>query len=279
MVQSVGRWHWDRAIFDMEHFILGTAEEQVLRAIATSCTVSVSVSTILHRWSMSSNIIQSHYNRTGHIAFGATIQFLDRGLIDSVGSLSCTLMSSACNLIGDFCSIHLPSAVFSIVLWSDLLSDEVHPIANNSGWLAGWPRKGFMARPVVLTIDNEICSISLNYESPICIIKGDDVLLAATKNGKCYPSSGYNTVVNVISQHCVVDNKNRLECFVIGRDGTNSPALIADDIIPAFEYNDNSLLFTVNIIWHYCWRQLLTIGVQWTRSRLTRVVQQLFSRR
>ncbi|KAI0981941.1 hypothetical protein GJ496_009779 [Pomphorhynchus laevis] len=119
-------------------------------------------------WSMSSSIIQMRHNRDGNVGFGAAIQFLDRGLSASTDGFSCALMSNACNLIGDLFSVNLPSAAFSIVLWSD------------------------------------------------------DMLLAATKVGKWYPSSGYTTtVLNAISQHCVVANWNNPECFVIERDGIN----------------------------------------------------------
>ncbi|KAI0988379.1 hypothetical protein GJ496_006826 [Pomphorhynchus laevis] len=284
---------------DINGFIEGSTEEQFYRVILTASVVSTAVSTIFHRWSFNSNLIQMSYNHHGYNRFAAAINFFQKRTNASPGRKACNLMTLASMLINDLCYSTLPMSAFEVLSWNGAHREPILPIADNSGWLAGWPRQipypvppqavlsfykqwptvwGYLGMPVTYTVGREIVSESNINEAWVDITHGDDIILRSATQKHWFASTGYTTaVLNALSQHCLVAAWNAPNCYLMGKDGSAEDALSDLDIIPSFDYNAASRLFTVGAIWHFCWSHFTPIGIRWRRDRLASLVRAIFT--
>ncbi|KAI0986776.1 hypothetical protein GJ496_008492 [Pomphorhynchus laevis] len=284
---------------DLNAFIRGSAEEQFFKVVITACVISVSTSTIFHRWSFNSNLIQLAYNKRGFNRFAAGVIFFEKRVNASSGKRTCNLMTLVSLLINDLCERSLPVGCFQIMAWNGALTHPITPVADNAAWLAGWPRRvpypvppqavltffrrwptiwGFLGMPVTYTVGREIFTRSNINEAWIDITRGDDLILDAATNNRFFISSGYTTaVINAISQHCQVPAWNPPNCYIMGRDGSTIDMLVAEDVIPSLDYDAQARLFIVGTLWHFCWSHFAPIGVRWRRNQLTVLVRSIFT--
>ncbi|KAI0978605.1 hypothetical protein GJ496_005167 [Pomphorhynchus laevis] len=275
-------------------FMNGSAEDIFYKIAVTAMTVATAVSTILHRWSLPSNIIQLCYNNQGfdHYA-GVASFFMKRVNVSSHGRI-CNLMFLAAILIRDTCYEYLPAGGFEILRWNGAVTNPIVPLNDEEGWVAGWPRLipypvmptavlyiykswpalwGLLSAPVTMKLDNEIISHAYYVE----LTRGDDILMNAAARGVWFLSTAYTTaLLNAISQHCRLDHWPQPELYITAADGSLAYTLADKDIAPPFTYIANSRLFLIGSIWHWSWYEFTPISVRWRRRNLPIIARSLF---
>ncbi|KAI0985059.1 hypothetical protein GJ496_001259 [Pomphorhynchus laevis] len=264
---------------DLNAFIRGSAEEQFFKVVVTACVISVSISSILHRWSFNSNLLQITFNKRGFSRFAAAISFLDKRINASSVNRTCNLMTLTSLFI------------------NDMREEFAVPIADNAAWQGGWPRRvpyhvppqvvltyfkrwptiwGLLGMPVLYTMCQEIVTRSNINEAWVDITHGDDLISSAATSNRFFISSGYTTaVINAISQHCQVAAWNAPNCYVMGRNGMAEDMLVAEDVIPSLVYDAQARLFIVGTLWHFCWSYFAPIRIRWRRNELTARVRSI----
>ncbi|KAI0987856.1 hypothetical protein GJ496_000806 [Pomphorhynchus laevis] len=284
---------------DLASFIGNKAEDQVRMLLVTCCTISVCASTVLHRWSISSSVLQHYYNGTGDTDLGTAINFLHRRLIVGINADCCNFMTLTALLLDDICYENLPAISFGLVSWNGSMTNRVAPLDDHSAWVGGWSRSipypvppaavlyifkvypsiwGYLRSPVTFTAGYEMVSTTSIRKTFIDITHGDHILVSAVKSRQWFLSTGYATaVLNAVSQHCSVRRWENAEIYIMGPTSHYEDVLNDIEYTPAMIYNADARLFTVGTIWHFDWFNMAGIGLRWQKRDLPPCVECLFA--